>query len=84
MTAVGTANPGRIRGSLVIGIALIVLALSLPAGSSAAMTPGRDLSPKAVALHDGMRALWESHGTWTERAIVDFVGGLPDTTWLTC
>jgi hypothetical protein len=26
-----------------------------------------------------MRALWESHGTWTERAIVDFVGGLPDT-----
>ncbi len=26
-----------------------------------------------------MRGLWESHGTWTERAIVDFVGGLPDT-----
>jgi hypothetical protein len=26
-----------------------------------------------------MRALWEAHGTWTERAIVDFVGGLPDT-----
>jgi hypothetical protein len=26
-----------------------------------------------------MRSLWEAHGTWTERAIVDFVGGLPDT-----
>jgi hypothetical protein len=26
-----------------------------------------------------MRALCEAHGTWTERAIVDFVGGLPDT-----
>jgi hypothetical protein len=25
-----------------------------------------------------MRALWEAHGTWTERAIVDFVGGVPD------
>ncbi|HEU4977810.1 MAG TPA: hypothetical protein VFT42_02845 [Solirubrobacteraceae bacterium] len=37
------------------------------------------LTPKALALHDGMRALWEAHGTWTERAIVDFVGGLPDT-----
>jgi hypothetical protein len=36
-------------------------------------------SAKAVAFHDEMRALWEAHGTWTERAIVDFVGGLPDT-----
>lgn len=38
------------------------------------------LSPKAVALNNAMRALWEAHGTWTERAIVDFVGGLPDTS----
>jgi hypothetical protein len=36
-------------------------------------------TPKAIAFHDAMRALWEAHGTWTERAIVDFVGGLPDT-----
>jgi hypothetical protein len=34
---------------------------------------------KAVTFDDAMRALWEAHGTWTERAIVDFVGGLPDT-----
>ena len=45
------------------------------AGTSTAATP---TTPKAVALHDDMRALWEAHGTWTERAIVDFVGGLPD------
>jgi hypothetical protein len=38
------------------------------------------LTAKGLALHDGMRALWEEHGTWTERAIVDFVGGLPDTS----
>jgi hypothetical protein len=39
----------------------------------------RTVTTKAVALHDAMRALWEAHGTWTERAIVDYVGGLPET-----
>ena len=37
------------------------------------------LSPKAVAFHDAMRELWEYHGTYTERAIVDYVAGNPDT-----
>jgi hypothetical protein len=37
------------------------------------------LTPKAVAFHDAMRELWEYHGTYTERAIVDFVAGNPDT-----
>jgi hypothetical protein len=35
---------------------------------------------KAVAFHDAMRELWEYHGTYTERAIVDYVAGNPDTT----
>jgi len=56
-------------------IAAAALALGPIAGTSTAATP---TTPKAVALHDDMRALWEAHGTWTERAIVDFVGGLPD------
>jgi hypothetical protein len=56
-------------------IAAAALALGPIAGTSAAAIP---TTPKAVALHDDMRALWEAHGTWTERAIVDFVGGLPD------
>jgi hypothetical protein len=56
-------------------IAATALALGPMAGTSAAATA---TTPKAVALHDDMRALWEAHGTWTERAIVDFVGGLPD------
>jgi hypothetical protein len=38
------------------------------------------LTPKAVRFHDAMRALWEIHGTYTERAIVDAVGGNPDTS----
>ena len=41
--------------------------------------PTSSLSAKSVALHADMRKLWQAHGTWTERAIVDFVGGLPDT-----
>jgi hypothetical protein len=50
-------------------------------GSAGAMpaSTSTSTSAKAAAFHDGMRALWEAHGTWTERAIVDFVGGLPDT-----
>jgi hypothetical protein len=57
-------------------IAAAALVLGPIASTSAAATP---TTPKTVALHDDMRALWEAHGTWTERAIVDFVGGLPDT-----
>src|SRR5262249_12775941 len=47
----------------------------------AAAAPARErtTSARALAFHDQMRSLWEAHGTWTERAIVDFVGGLPDT-----
>ena len=37
------------------------------------------LTPKAAAFHDAMRELWEYHGTYTERAIVDYVAGNPDT-----
>jgi hypothetical protein len=40
---------------------------------------GIHFNAKKLAFHDAMRALWEIHGTFTERAIVDFVGGLPDT-----
>jgi hypothetical protein len=33
---------------------------------------------KAVAFHDAMRALWETHGAWTHMVIVSFVGNLPN------
>ncbi len=62
--------------------ALVIVATAIPlgavAGTSAAAADDTATSPRAVALHDDMRALWEAHGTWTERAIVDFVGGVPD------
>jgi hypothetical protein len=63
----------------IITTALAALAIIGATNTSAAPARDRTTSARALALHDAMRALWESHGTWTERAIVDFVGGLPDT-----
>jgi hypothetical protein len=58
----------------------VVVAVTFGSGSAPAMPASSpSTSARAVAFHDDMRALWEAHGTWTERAIVDFVGGLPDT-----
>jgi hypothetical protein len=74
--------------SLVAAIATVTLA-ALAIGSIASVTattaaPARakTLTPKAFALHDGMRTLWQAHGTWTERAIVDFAGDLPDVPFV--
>jgi hypothetical protein len=66
-------------GALVVAAALAALGIGSLTSASPARGQDRQVTPKALALHDSMRALWESHGTWTERAIVDFVGDLPDT-----
>jgi len=62
-----------------VAAALAAAAVAALPETSAAHGHARPRSAKTLALHDAMRALWESHGTWTERAIVDFAGGLPDT-----
>ena len=75
-------SPRRALAVVITAAALAPLAIgSIASTSTAGAAPARQstMTPKALAFHDGMRALWEAHGTWTERAIVDFVGGLPDT-----
>ncbi len=82
MSSVWIARPRRALAVVITSASLGALAVgSITSLVAAGAAPAREMaiSPKALALHDGMRALWEAHGTWTERAIVDFVGGLPDT-----
>jgi hypothetical protein len=74
------------RGAVAVITAAVIAAVALASGASlstASATPataaGHTVSTKALAFHDAMRGLWQAHGTWTERAIVDYVGGLPDT-----
>jgi hypothetical protein len=69
----------RALTATIVAAALTALVVGSSARASAARPEDRPVATRTVAFHDAMRALWESHGTWTERAIVDFVGGLADT-----
>ncbi|HEX6405054.1 MAG TPA: hypothetical protein VF003_18145, partial [Pseudonocardiaceae bacterium] len=68
-----------------VGIAAIALAAAACGGQSGSQTGGSQAgtaaqapSPKASALHDNMRTLWQDHGTWTRLAIVGFADNSPD------
>ena len=75
-------SPRRAAVAVITAAVIAAAALGSSASISSASAAPRiagSVSPKALAFQNGMRALWQAHGTWTERAIVDFVGGLPDT-----
>jgi hypothetical protein len=75
-------HPRRAFAVLITATALGGFAIASIASMStatAAAPAEQTITARALAFHDAMRALWEAHGTWTERAIVDFVGALPDT-----
>jgi hypothetical protein len=73
-----------VAGLIALASMSIVLALSGTGESHAAGTHGHGAvplrTPKAIAFHDEMRALWEAHGSWTHMVIVSFVGNLPNLT----
>jgi hypothetical protein len=52
--------------------------MTMPMSMSMSMHHGANLSPRAVALRENMRKLWEDHITWTRLTIVSFDADLPD------
>ncbi len=92
MSTTRSYRPVRLGLALVVATfsALVALAVSgghdaqahrMASNHASALTAG-SMSEKEFALRTAMRALWQAHGTYTERAIVDYVGGLPDTEFV--
>lgn len=52
--------------------------MTMPMSMSMPMHHSAGLSPRAVALRENMRKLWEDHITWTRLTIVSFDANLPD------
>jgi hypothetical protein len=64
--------------SMIVVLAAVGTRESHAAGDHAHGGAGAGTSGRAIAFHDAMRALWESHGAWTHMVIVSFAGNVPN------